>query len=733
MKQKSLLLRLGGLLVRTVYRLNVSGLNRLPEGGCLLLPNHVTWVDAVLLQAACPRPIRFLVYEPIYRNRWLNPIFRLMRAIPIASRKAKEAIRMAADEIRKGEIVCVFPEGEISRSGSLLRLRRGYEMIANAAEAPVVPVWLDQLWGSIFSYYGNKFFKKLPKKIPYPVTIQFGQPIPAKEADIATVRERLLILGEEAYQQRPLLKGNLAHACVRGLKHWQFAPAIIEGTDGSSLSRGMVLAVAIVLSKILKKESGNKRIGVLLPSGRGSVISNLAILLAGKVPVNLNFTAGRASVEAVIRIAGLTEVITAKPLLQQLGEDFPLPEKVLYIEELLPPLKKQIGLWRAAVAVLPWWGLTTLLGLSNHGDREEAALLFTSGSSGDPKGVVLSHRNILGNVSQFAQMLNLTRNDSILASLPCFHSFGFTVTIWFPLLEGIRIVTYPSPIDSEKNAELIEKYGITLVLATPTFLRGYLRKSTKEQWKTVKLLVTGAEKLPLDVAEAFHEKMGIPVMEGYGLTETSPVVSVNLPEPPRRSPSDEIQPSARLGSVGKLAPGMAAQVRDPETDEPLSLHDTGMLWFKGPNIFEGYFEAADQTAAVIRNGWFKSGDLGRFDEDGFLYIEGRLSRFSKIGGEMVPHETVESKIYAAMGLAGVDQRIFCVTGIPDAAKGEALVLLSTQEVDLPALRSQLLAEGVPALWIPKVVRVVPAIPVLGSGKLDLRACRELAMEMALQK
>ncbi len=726
MAQKSLLLKLGSALVRTFYRISTTGLEKLPPGGCLLLPNHVTWVDAVLLQTACPRPIRFLIYEPIYRNPVLNPIFRAMRAIPVTSRRAKEAVKEAAACIRKGEIVCLFPEGELSRSGNLLRLRRGYEVIAHAAECPVVPVWLDQLWGSIFSFEGNKYFKKIPKRIPYPVTLAFGTPLPHNGADIATLRERMLELGEAAFQQRPLLKGSLAMACLRGLRHRQFDTVIIDGMDGSQTSRGTVLAAGITLARYLRAHVREKRIAVILPPGRAAVIANLGVLLAGKVPVNLNFTAGASAQKAAIRIGELAHVLTAGPVLKRI-EGLPLPENVLKLEEILPPLKKKIALWRLAVGVLPWWVLAPILKVNNRGDREEAVVLFTSGSAGEPKGVVLSHRNLLGNVSQFGQMLNLKRNDGILASLPFFHSFGCTVTLWFPLIEGIRIVTYPNPLDVEKNAALIEQHKITLVLATPTFLRGYLRRATAEQLASVELLVTGAEKLPKDLSDAFQEKFGIPVMEGYGLTETAPVASVNLPEPPKRKPDDEVQPSARAGSVGKLAPGLAAQIRDPETEAPLSLHETGMLWLRGPNIFEGYLHDPERTAQVIQEGWFKTGDLGRFDEDGFLYIEGRLSRFSKIGGEMIPHETLELKIREALGRQDEGERSFAITGIPDEAKGEAIILLTTAELDLPALRSQLLAMGVPALWIPKKTRQVAAIPILSSGKLDLRACKEAAL------
>ncbi len=726
MKSKSALLRVGGWFVRLFYRMEVSGLEHLPEGGCLLLPNHVTWVDAILLQVASPRPIRFLVYEPIYRKPLLNPIFRLLKAIPVTSRRAKDSMKQAVEQVAKGEIVCIFPEGQISRNGSLLKLRRGYELVARASQAPVVPVWLDQLWGSIFSYQGNRAFFKIPKQIPYPLAISFGQALPHDQCSDPLLRERLLELGEAAFSRRPFLQGHLGIACLRGLKKKQFDTVVVDGMDQSTMSRGTLLAAAIVLSRHLRAHCSQPRIAVILPPGKGAVVANLAILLADKVPVNLNFTAGRAAVEAAIRIGQLGDVITAGAMLKKVG-DLPLPENVLYLEKILPPLKSRIALWRAFVLVTPWWLLASWLKIPREGGEKEAVVLFTSGSSGEPKGVTLSHRNILGNVSQFGQMLSLSRRDAILASLPFFHSFGCTVTLWFPMIEGIRMVTYPNPLDVEKNAELVERHHVTLLLATPTFLRGYLRRATKEQLASVKLLVTGAEKLPRDLAEGFEEKFGIPVLEGYGLTETSPVVSVNLPEPPKRTPDDEVQPSSRPGSVGKLAPGIAAQIRDPESGKLLSLYEKGMLWLRGVNIFEGYLYDPKKTAEVIRDGWFQTGDLARFDEDGFLYIEGRISRFSKIGGEMIPHESLENRICDLLELESQDERTTCIVGIPDPAKGEALVLLTTREIDLAALRSGLLAAGVPSLWIPKKVVRVGSIPVLGSGKLDLRGCREAAL------
>jgi len=278
-----------------------------------------------------------------------------------------------------------------------------------------------------------------------------------------------------------------------------------------------------------------------------------------------------------------------------------------------------------------------------------------------------------------------------------------------------------------KNAELIERYSVTLFCTTPTFLRSYLRKAEPKQLASVQYLVTGAEKLPSELAEAFKEQFGMQILQGYGLTETSPVAAVNLPEPKASRPGDAVQPSNRAGSVGKLAPGMAAEIRHPETDEKLSLHDTGMLWLRGPNIFESYLDAPAKTADVLVDRWFKTGDLARFDEDGFCFIEGRLSRFSKIGGEMVPHETVESKISEVLALPK-DERLIAIAGIPDEAKGEALVLLAAHDIDPQELRKKLSDAGVPNLWIPRIVKRVEAIPILASGKLDLQKVKDLALE-----
>ncbi len=726
----------GKNIARLFYKVTAHGVETLPEGGFLLLPNHLTWVDAFILSLACPRPIRFLIYEDFYRNRAMQPYLRALGCVPISEKRAKDAIRVASDLLKRGEVVCIFPEGALSRSGSLLKLRRGYELIARQAKCPVVPAWMDRLWGSIFSFRGGKFFWKWPRRwFRNPVTVAFGAPLPPRASDVATVRQRCLELSAFCYQRRPFLRGHLAEACFRGLHRNPADVMITDGMDGTSLTRARVLAAGLALAQWIRRNIAEQRVGLALPAGKASLLANLGIIFAGKVPVNLNFTAGRAAIEASIAKAGVRCVFSAEAMYSRLKE-FPWPERVVKLEELMPQIKSSAAKWFVLSKLLPSGWLRRLARVPKNGDAQpgkklpngevpasaEAFLLFTSGSSGEPKGVPLTHRNLLANTHQFGEMLDLTSKDVVLGALPFFHSFGATVCLLFPMIEGLKVVTYPNPLDAAKCAQLIEEHQATLLLATPTFLRGYMKRAQREQLRSLKLLVTGAEKLPQELADAFRERFGIEIMQGYGLTETSPAASFNMPDPPIAD-----QPSHRAGSCGKLLPGLAACIRHPETDAPMSLFERGMLWFKGPNIFTGYLDAPQLTAQVLdADGWFRTGDLARFDEDGFLFIEGRMSRFSKIGGEMVPHETVEAKIVESLELSSEGERVVAITAVDDAAKGEALVLLTTREIDAKDLRERLNAAGLTNLWIPRRILRVEKIPILASGKLDLQGCRELA-------
>src|SRR5216117_358274 len=356
----------GRALVRCFYRVTALGINNLPEGGFLLLPNHISWVDAIVLQLTCPRPIRYIIDQEFYSKPTLHPFLRLVGCIPIDTRHSHSAIRAATEKIAEGEIVCLFPEGQLERAGTLLRLQRGYELIARHANAPVVPAWLDQLWGSIFSFQGGKFFTKFPQRIPYPVTIAFGKPLKAEAANIPTVREELLKLGEFCFSRRPSLDRHLAEECVRGLKRRQFATAVIEGTDHTRLSRAKLLGAAATLSRHLRKEFSDERIAIVLPTSKGSMLANLAVTLANKVPVDLNFTIGRAANESCCRRANLRVAISATPFIERV-KDFPWPEQILKLDELMPQLKHQIILWWIVSMIFPARLLLRLLQIPKEG------------------------------------------------------------------------------------------------------------------------------------------------------------------------------------------------------------------------------------------------------------------------------------------------------------------------------------------------------------------------------
>jgi acyl-[acyl-carrier-protein]-phospholipid O-acyltransferase/long-chain-fatty-acid--[acyl-carrier-protein] ligase len=485
------------------------------------------------------------------------------------------------------------------------------------------------------------------------------------------------------------------------------------------------------LAKRIRETVAENRVGIVLPPGIGAFIANLAVLCAGKIPVNFNFTLGRASIESCFRLSGVRTVISAEAMRAKFPA-FPWPEQTLDLKSELDRAggRRAMLPWLVAAWLLPNQWVADLFRLPYRGDHAEAGLLFTSGTSGEPKGVVLTHRNLLANCAQISSLPILPENASLMGCLPLFHSMGFTVTLWYPILRGCHVVTVPSPLDTRKIVDAIRDESVGVLIGAPTFIRPILRRAKPAELKSLDLVVTGAEKLPEDLYRAFLETFHLEILEGYGLTETTPATNLNQPDPPATTFTAAPQSGKRSGSTGRLLPGMTARIVDPDTGRELSITETGMVLFRGPNVFSGYLNDEEKTRAAFRDGWFVTGDLGRFDEEGFLFIEGRLSRFSKIGGEMVPHVTVEQAIAKAFGWEETDVPSVVVTSIDDATKGEALVLLTTRPVDSDELRTRLLAAGLPNLWIPRVVRVVDKIPMLGTGKLDLRGCRELAARLS---
>jgi acyl-[acyl-carrier-protein]-phospholipid O-acyltransferase/long-chain-fatty-acid--[acyl-carrier-protein] ligase len=717
-------------VARVLYRVRTSGAGNLPStGGVMLIANHISYVDVVVLQLACPRPIRFVGHQGLTRNAFFNWVFEVSGSIPISTEQPRAGMKAAVAALKAGEVVCVCPEGHISRTGQLMEIQRGFEVMARQADVPVVAAAIDGLWGSVFSFAGNKYLWKSPRLMPTPVFISFGVATPPEKVSTEWARRELLDLGRASFDERPVLKRHLGRECIRALAKHPWRVQVIDRTVARrELTCGQLYAASAALSRRIRDTIPERRVGVVLPPGAGAFIANLAILAAGKIPVNLNFTTARAGLEASFKLGGISTVLSADAVRTKLP-NFPWPERTLDLKGEIEACggKRALLPWMLAAWLLPNQICADLLGLPRRGDREEAGLLFTSGSSGEPKGVVLSHRNILANCAQISSLSILPETCSLLGCLPVFHSFGFTVTLWYPLLRGCHVVTVPSPLDTRKIIDAIRDEAATVLIGAPTFIRPVLKKAHPSELRSLDLVVTGAEKLPEDLSRSFMENFHIDIMQGYGLTETTPAANINQPHPPVVVSTNEPQLGKREGAVGRMMPGMTARIVDPETWKELPMNQTGMVLFRGANVFEGYLNDEEKTRAAFRDGWFVTGDLGRFDEEGFLFIEGRLSRFSKIGGEMVPHGTVENKLIELFDLDQTAGYVVVVIGVPDASKGEALVLLTTLELTSDAVREKLLGGGLPGLWVPKIIHRVEKIPVLGTGKLDLKGCRELAL------
>ncbi len=721
---------LAWLATHTFYRVRVHGREFLPEEGpALLAPNHVSWLDGLLLVAVSARPVRIIVTNNLLASRWAKGLARIMGAIPLhrGPKAVRSALDAARDALNAGEIVCIFPEGDITRSGQLQTFKPGVLQIVKGTDAPVVPVYLDELWGSIFSFAGGKFFWKWPGPGGRRVSIWFGEPLrqPENVYQVRNAVQRLSALAVSGRKHRTMvLPRTMIRKCRKALFRWKVA----DSSD-QSLTGGQLLMRAFILRRLLLREvfaADEKYVGVLLPPSCGAVVVNAAIALSGRVASNLNYTVSADVMNKCIAKAGIRHVLTSKRVMDKLG--MKLNAKIVLLEDFKEKVTKADKLAGVALAyVAPAMLVDRILGLHRLSGHDELTVIFTSGSTGEPKGVVLTQHNIGSNVEAIDQVVHLRHDDVILGIVPFFHSLGFTVTLWAVLGLDVRAAYHFSPLEAQQVGKLARKWGATVLLATPTFLRNYLRRCDAEDFTRLEIAVAGAEKLPIPLCDAFEEKFGVRPVEGYGTTELSPLVSVNIP--PSRSQSGELD--LKEGSVGKPVPGVAAKIVDPETFEELPVETPGMLLVTGPNVMKGYLHEPEKTAQVVRDGWYVTGDIARIDKHGFIEITGRLSRFSKIGGEMVPHLNVEEAIQKFVQGDNQDELLIVVTSVPDEKKGERLIVVHKKIGKTPQeICDHLKQSGLPNLWLPDPSSFleVDDIPVLGTGKLDLKALADLARQ-----
>jgi acyl-[acyl-carrier-protein]-phospholipid O-acyltransferase / long-chain-fatty-acid--[acyl-carrier-protein] ligase len=715
-------------LTNILYRIKVVGGERVPsKGPALLIANHLSLADGFLVGGAVPRLIRFLMWRPYYEMKPWHSLLRTMKAIPISEKDPpKEILRSlmkARQALEEGHLVCIFAEGQVSRTGNLLEFKKGFEIIVKGLDVSVIPVHLDRVWGSIFSFeHGKAIFKK-PRQIPYPVTITFGEPLKVPISS-PQARQAILDLGVQAFAGRLDEKGPLAVEFIKRAKKQPRELAVADSM-GKELSFAELAAVSAVFSKHLDKIlPPEMNVGLLLPSSVGGAIANVALGFSGRVPVNLNYTSGAAALQVAVDKAKITRIFTSRKLLEKTG--LPTLSSMVFLEDLIPQLSRfAIVKERILFAVLPLKPLIRrFAGKAPTSLDAIATIIFSSGSTGVPKGIVLSHKNILSNILGLSQVFDVGEKDRIIGVLPFFHAFGFTATLWFPLIGGFTAVYHVNPLDAKTVGELAQKYKATLLVATPTFLLAYTRKCTGEQFATMRYVITGAERLRDSIAAAFEEKFGKVPLEGYGCTELSPVATVNVPN---ISMGEISQVGRKAGMIGHPIPGVSVRIANPDTLEPLPQGEKGVLLVKGLNVMQGYLDEPEKTREVIHDGWYVTGDIAMVDNDGFVRIVDRLSRFSKIGGEMVPHVLIEEKLQQ---LAGRTETAFVVTGVPDERRGEQLVVLylASAGLSIDALFAAAQASDLPKLWIPAKENFfkIDAIPYLGTGKLDLTALRTLA-------
>ena len=713
------------MLTRLCYRIKVVGIENVPaDGGVLLVCNHVSWVDSLLVASTQQRRIRFVIERQFYNVWWVKPICKLMRAIPISAddppKKIIGALREARAAMDEGFIVCMFAEGAMTRTGVLRQFKGGLERITKGTGYDIIPAYIGGAWGSIFSYYYGEPLSTLPKRFPYCVSIHFGSAMPAGSS-ASQIRQQVMELSCDYFNSLKSGGRSLARHFVKAArKNWR--KRCISDSTGKRLNYGQTLTSALALgNEIDKLTRSQDNIGILLPPSAGGALTNLAVTLLGKVAVNLNYTTSQEARNLAVEQCGIKCTISSRSFLKKAGvcEDM---EGLFFLEDIANKIKLPAKLCAYLKGRFIPLSLLTR-GRYRYGD-DPATVIFSSGSTGRPKGVLLSHHNILSNIEGLRMVLRLKPNDNLCGVLPFFHSFGFNCALWFSLVSGVSVTLVANPLDGEVVGKSVRQNRSTILFAPPTFLLNYIRRAQVQDFASLRLVAAGAEKLRKHLADSFESKFGIRPLEGYGATELSPVVSLNIP-------NEEIGGVSQVGnkpdSVGHPIPGVAVKIVDVSSREPLEIGDEGLLMVKGPSVMLGYLNMGKESAEVLEGPWYNTGDIAGVDEDGFLTITDRLSRFSKIGGEMVPHQGVEEVYQRALGTT---ERVVAVTSVPHPKKGEELIVLHLEKAGSPQKLHEIITKSdLPNMWKPRPDNYikVESIPVLGSGKLDIMGLRKIAL------
>ena len=719
----------------STHRITVLGFENLPgTGGVLMLGNHISWLDWAMLQIACPRPVRFVMHRAIYERWYLKSFMDFFGVIPIAAGRSKDALQQINDLLRAGEVVCLFPEGAISRSGQLGEFKHGYERTVEGVDGMILPFYLRGLWGSRFSRSSEKLQEIRNTRLRGDVIVAFGKPLPM-DTPAHELKRQVLELSIDTWEHHTQTLDPIPLAWLRSTKRRGGEPCLADAGVTATLSGYKTLTAVIAFSRLIRRRSKERNIGLLLPTSSPGIITNMSALLLNKTVVNLNYTASVQALLAAVEKAEISNLYTSRRFIQKLeqrGIDLnALLERVQvhYLED----MKDEIGAFTRlalliAAVLLPARVLYAVFGQRASIDQP-AAILFSSGSEGEPKGVVLSHRNIMANIRQVSDVLDVRAEDTFMATLPLFHAFGFTITGLMPLVEGIPVIFHPDPTDVLTIAKAIARHQATVYCSTSTFLRLFNRNRHIHplMLASLRVVVSGAERLNPEVRDAFKLKFNTDIYEGYGTTETTPVASVNLPDRIDQR-NWKVQKGNKPGTVGMPLPGGSFRIVDPDTLVSLPVGEDGLILFGGSQVMLGYLNDPEKTADVIvevdGKRWYKTGDKGHLDQDGFLTIVDRYSRFAKIGGEMISLGAIESAIAKVLP----ENTEVLATALPDGKKGEKVILLMAGEINQDEMKELVEQSGLNPLMRPAKFIQVDSIPKLGSGKNDFNRAKQLAME-----
>ena len=714
---RHVLQRLARGLFQRLFRVELRGWEHYPhdERRLLIVANHASYLDGALLAAFLPDVPIFVINTRVARHWWVKPFIAVTRHISIDPTNP-HYLKTLIQHLKAGERVAVFPEGRISVTGALMKVYEGPALAADKADAALLPVYIEGAQYSLLSR-----LQGIVRRRPFPRIRLTLLPPRRLSATAGSGRARRQQLGrqlDELMTELAYAGMNIDQPLVMALlETWERhggGRVILEDAQQQRLGWRALFARAFILADLLNADcAGQKNVGLLLPNAAATVIGLVALHLRGQTPVVLNFTVGVHELIGACRTAQVQTVCTSRAFVQAANLDAPVAAlseqvRVLFLEDLRPRATLPVRLRGLARALVPKWSFRRGAGPVRADDP--AAILFTSGSDREPKGVVLTHRNLLANVAQARAALDIMPRDVILNVLPMFHAFGLTTATLTPLLLGTRVILYPSPLHYHIIPELTYERRATVLFGTNTFLMGYGRHADPYDFSSVRLVVMGAEPLREDTRRLWVEKFGIRISEGYGLTEASPVLATNT----RRH--------HRSGTVGKLLPGIEYYLEPVE-----GIAEGGLLCVQGANVMAGYL-LPDQPDRLVPPrtgrgpGWHDTGDIVRVDAEGFVTILGRAKRFAKLGGEMISLAMVEQ---LAADCWPEDQH--AALNLPDPVKGENIVLLTThRDADRQELIAAAHREGLGELYIPRRVLAVREIPLLGSGKPDYPGARRLA-------